>query len=403
VTDIPPPDSPKPPRGRPRRPKGFDDVPELSDEEVARRVDVRGGGAPRAPIERAPVRDRRPPPVRQERTVARDSLLLIGLVVVGLVAVRLFLPDGPLTATATASPGGSQAAIVTTEPTSASTAAPTGGLITLPPPPPTELGPTPSPAPPTATPKPTPTLKPGQTPKPTPKPTKTPTATPVGTAVLKVTVSVITGDGGTAGPSDWTITVTSAGTATPGSFAGSTVATSVTISAGVTYSVSASGPSGYAKSSSSDCSSGTGGLPVAGQTETCSIVLNDIAPRVTVYTIVDNTGGGTAVPSDVTVTVTGTDVIPSSPFPGSAAGIGVTFDAGTSYTISQSSLGADYTKSSPSAGCSGSGLALGATASCTVTYTYNVQPTPTAPASTLLLPLLALPLRPRTWRSNRAG
>jgi hypothetical protein len=97
VTDVPPPESPKPPRGRPRRPKGYDDEAVLSEEEVARRVDVRGGGTPRAPIERAPVRAPRTPR-RPERTGARDSLLLIGLVIVGLVAVRLFLPDGPLTA-----------------------------------------------------------------------------------------------------------------------------------------------------------------------------------------------------------------------------------------------------------------------------------------------------------------
>lgn len=413
MTDVPPPDSPKPPRGRPRRPKGYDDEAVLSEEEVQRRVDVRGGAAPRAPIERAPVRDRRPPVRPQQRTGARDSLLLIGLVIVGLVAVRLFLPDGPLTASATATPGGTQAAVVTTVPSIAPSivAAPTGGVITLPP---TAFVPTPSPAPITeppitAAPLPTPTLKPGQTPAPTPRPTRTPAAstgpTPPGTAHLTVVVNVINGDGGSSVASAWTISVTSAGTATPSSFSGSASGTSVTLSAGVSYSVTSSGPSGYAKSVSSNCASSTGGLPVANATETCTIVVNDIAPKITVFTIVDNTGGGTLSPSDITVSVSGTHVRPSTSFAGSSAGIGVTIDANTAYAITMSSAPTDYDKSGASAGCDGS-LGLGDTATCTITYTYDPPPPPPTdePSPGLLLPILALswPSR-RTWRSNRAA
>lgn len=410
MTDVPPPDSPKPPRGRPRRPKGYEDEAVLSEEEVARRVDVRGGGTPRGPIERAPVRAPRTPPRRPEKTGARDSLLLIGLVIVGLVAVRLFLPDGPLTASATATPGGSQAAVTTASPQATQVGAPTGGLITLPP---TAFVPTASPAaitepPITPAPIPTPTLRPGQTPAPTPKPTPKPTTgpTPPGTAHVTVVINVINGNGGSAAASAWSVDATSAGTATPSSFSGSASGTSVAISAGVAYSIASSGPDGYAKSVSANCSSTTGGLPLANQTETCTIVVNDIAPKITVFTEVDNTGGGTLSPSDITVSVSGTHVAPSTSFAGSSAGIAVTIDAGTSYAITMSSAPTDYDKSGASAGCDGSSLALGATATCTITYTYDPPPPPPteSPAAPgLLLPLLALPWRPRRWRSIRAA
>lgn len=409
MTDVPPPESPKPPRDRPRRPKGLEDLPELSEEEVARRVDVRGGVGPRAPIDRAPVRERRPAVRQPQRTGARDGLLLVVLVIVGLVAVRLFLPDGPLTASATATSDATQAAVEGTAAPATPPSAPTGGLGTLPPTTAEPAG-TPGPItepPVTAAPTPTPTLRPGQTPAPTPKRTKTPTPTtgptPPGTANLTVVVSVINGDGGTAGASAWSIAVTSDGTASPGSFAGSATGTSVTISAGVEYSVASTGPDGYAKSVSANCASSTGGLPVANQTETCTIVVNDIAPRITVFTIVDNTGGGTLAPSDITVTVTGTHVRPGTSFAGSSIGVIVTIDAGTSFSITQSGAGSDYANSGPSGTCSGSGLERGASTTCTVTYTYiPPAPTDTSPGG-LLLPLLALPLRTRRWRSNRAG
>lgn len=410
MTDGPPPDAQRPPRGRPRRQAGFDDEALLSPEEVARRVDVRGGAAPRAPVERAPVRDRRKPARRPERTGARDSLLLVGLVIVGLVAVRLFLPDGPLTASATANPSGSQAAVATSTPAPTTLVSQTGGLITLPP---TAFVPTASPGPITAPPiteppRPTPTLKPGQTPAPTPRPTKTPTITagptPQATAQLTVIMAVINGDGGTTTPSSWTVTATSAGTATPGSFPGSS-GTLVTLSAGASYTVTASGPSGYAMSSSANCSSANGGLPVAGASETCTIVVNDIAPRITVYTVVDNTGGGTLAPAAFTVSVSGTHVRPSTSFAGSSAGVPVTVDANTAFTITQSGGSGEYDGSAPSGTCSdGNGLALGSTATCTVTFTY-IPPEPTdSPATGLLLPLLAMPLRWRPrWPTNRAG
>ena len=398
---------PRPPRGRPRRPKGFDDVPELSPEEVQRRVDVRGGGTPQPPAQR-PLVSRRLPPRREERTGARDSLLLIGLVIVGLVAVRILLPNGPLNPGPTGGPGGTEVAIGSTSPKTigpSPTQPPTTGPVVEPsfdfntP----SLGPTEPPI--TAAPTPTPTLRPGQTSHPTPVPTKTPTPTAAPPAVLHVVVSVNDSDGGTAIAADWKMHVTSAGTASPSSFDGVvTPGTSVTLSAGKTYDVTYTlpGPLGYATSSSSNCSSTTGGLPVGGASETCTFLFNDIKPLITVITNVINTGGGLLSAADFTVTATGT---PNASFPGSATGRDVGFRANTSFSIDQDPTNAttDYTKSLPEGTCSSPGLPLAATATCTYTFTY-VGPPPPAPARgpALLLAFL-VPIVPRRWRTNRRG
>src|SRR5207247_8418073 len=66
--------------------------------------------------------------------------------------------------------------------------------------------------------------------------------------------------------SDWTMSVTGAG-ASPASFAGSTAGTVVTLTANASFSVSESGPGGYAASNSGACSS-TGLAP--GVTATCT-------------------------------------------------------------------------------------------------------------------------------------
>lgn len=416
MTDVPPPESPRPPRGRPRREKDVVEEAILSDEEVARRVDVRGGGTPRGPVERAPVRDRRVPPVRRERTGARDSLLLIGLVVVGLVAVRLFLPDGPLTASATATPGGTQAAVATPTPAAPATAGPSGGLITLPP---TEFVPTASPGPVTEppitpVPTPTPTLRPGQTPVPTPKPTKTPTPTatvqpsgtptPPGTATVIVKMHVVNDDGGDADASDWTMKITgeAGSAASPNNFAGSESGTAVTIPSGKAYLVTDNiAVSGYGSPSpSADCSrlNGSGGL-APGQTVTCTITRTDLRARVNVTIVYSG-----ATPADEpTLTVAGANASPTS-----VSGEGLTpvgLDSNASWSVEHTSGASGYGVDS-SGTCSSSGLNEGQTVSCTFTFTEPPPPAPEqAPVAGLpLLPFL-LPRRwiPRRWRSTRAG
>lgn len=381
--------SERPPRGRPRpTPKGFDDVPVLSDEEVERRVDVRGGGTPRGPAERPVRASRQPRP--PERTVARDSILLIGLVIVGLVAVRLLLPDGPLTGSPTQSPGGSLVVVASVVP---STSAPTRtpSLVTL------EPVATPTPgasAVPTATPAPTPTLKPGETPKPTPKPTPKLTA-----AFLVVRLVPVTDDGGRALASSWTISVTTAGSASPTSFAGSAAGTTVTISAGASYSVSSTGPTGYTQGLTTDCSSTSGGLPVAGATETCTITRDDIKPLVTVRTIVN--GGGPESPADWTVTVSGLAVSPGS-FAGDSSGVDVRFDANYPFAVEQSNPGAtDYQEEPQSGTCTSGGEVPGSVLTCTFVFTYEPPPTEAPPAAIFLAAWAPGIAGLRRWTTHR--
>jgi hypothetical protein len=371
---------------------------------VERRVDVRGGGVPLPTVER-PVREvrdlRRKAP---RRNVARDALLLLGLLVVGVVTVGVMLPDGPLTAAPTEIPSGSAAAIGSVVPP---TLGPVGtpNLVTLTPIATASGAPTdaaPTGAAPTPIPVPTPTLRPGQTPRPTVVPPKTPTPTAGPTAVnsstLIVKVQVSNGDGGTATPAQWTVSVDSAGSESPASFPGSSSGTTVTISANATYDVVADlGPSGYASQRSSACSSTTAGLPVAGGSRTCTILKNDRKPVVTIVTNVD---GGTATPSDWTVSVTGTDVSPSAPFAGTSLGKVVQVDANAPFSVDQNNAaGGDYDESR-SGTCSSSGLDLGASVTCTFTFTY-VEPPPTDdPPTPAALLVWLIPVRASARRGG---
>jgi len=76
-----------------------------------------------------------------------------------------------------------------------------------------------------------------------------------------------------------------------------------------------------------------------------------------------NDNGGTAVASDFTLNVTGTNVSNPS-FAGSATGVDVTMDAGA-YTVTEPVVSAGYLQTS-SADCSGT-LAAGETKTCTIT------------------------------------
>ncbi|HEX3264170.1 MAG TPA: hypothetical protein VHR16_00760 [Candidatus Limnocylindrales bacterium] len=403
----------------PSQPKGYSEDAVLSDEEVRRRVDVVGGGTPQAPPVAQRLRDRRPTPAatRPTRTMARDAILLLGLALIGLIAIIVLLPDGPLSARTSTSPatpteGATLGAVLSTAGAS-TTPVGTGGLITLPP---STEGPVQTGVPgtagqPTSPPRPTPTLGPGATPRSTPtpiptptprvsaKPTASPTIPPTGSLLVQVTV--LNGDGGTASAGDWLITVSSSAPASPGSFPGSAAGTSVTLKTGSTYAVTATGPSGYLKSTSADCSSAAGGKVVGGASETCTILLNDRKPTITVFTIVDNSAGGTLTPGDITVTVTGTDVTPSATFSGTSSGHAVHVRAGTSYSIDQSGPTTDYTASSVTPECAGSGLSLGDSVTCTVTFTYVAPPpSPASTAGAALLATLALlapALRGRRW------
>jgi hypothetical protein len=106
-------------------------------------------------------------------------------------------------------------------------------------------------------------------------PTTTTTTTPQ-PGTLRVIKHVVNDNSGTSAAADFTINVT--GTSpTPSTFPGAeSPGTNVTITAG-SYSVTETGPAGYVGFFSAGCS----GTIAAGQTKTCTITNNDIAPRLT--------------------------------------------------------------------------------------------------------------------------
>jgi hypothetical protein len=102
------------------------------------------------------------------------------------------------------------------------------------------------------------------------------TTAPPSPGTLRVIKHVVNDDSGTSTASDFTITVTG-NSPTPSTFPGAeSPGTTVTIVAG-SYSVTETGPAGYVAFFSADCT----GTIASGQTKTCTITNNDIAPRRT--------------------------------------------------------------------------------------------------------------------------
>jgi len=141
------------------------------------------------------------------------------------------------------------------------------------------------------------------------------------------------------------------------------------VTAGVQYTLSETGPTGYSASDFS-CSV-DGGNPVSentitldfGEEAVCTITNNDVAPQLTVIKHVINDSGGTAVASDFTLDSGGINDTPDN-FPGAESpGTVVTLDAG-SYNVNESGP-SGYTASF-SADCSGS-IDVGQSKTCTVT------------------------------------
>ena len=100
-----------------------------------------------------------------------------------------------------------------------------------------------------------------------------------------------------------------------------------------------------------------------GDTDTCTITNNDIAPRLTVIKHVVNDNGGNLDASDFNMTVTGTDVSSASFAGVESPGTTVTLDAGV-YSVGETEI-AGYT-ASYSTDCSGS-IVIGESKTCTIT------------------------------------
>jgi hypothetical protein len=377
---------------RGRGPDPNDDGTHLSEEEVERRLGGDAGlGGPIPERVAAPAPAPSPGRSRRDRRggtfLWRDVLLV--LVLLGFLGGGAqFVLQRPTSAVGSPTPGTSGVAIASpaTPPTATpvrvpTVVVPTDVIGSLAP----EVTPTPVPTL-TPVPTPTPTLAPGATPKPTPKPTPQPTA--VTTATLRVYVNVINDNGGQRASGDWTITVTGA-SASPSSFSGPVQGTfkSVTVKAGQTFTIGATGVSGYAKSLSGDC---TGPL-AGGSIGLCTVTENDRPAYVEVKTIVQSGG---AAPSDFTIAVTAANVSPAT-HAGTSSGYTYTFDANASYVVSVVDPNG-YTVT-PSSACDGTG-AGGTVLLCTLTLNLSTAPTTgwlPGPLGVLLVALAPLPRRRR--------
>jgi hypothetical protein len=209
---------------------------------------------------------------------------------------------------------------------------------------------------------------------------------------LSLVKEVINDNGGTANASAWTLTATgSGGFSGVGSPATGATATKgpMTVTAGVQYTLSESGgPTGYTAASAWVCTGGTFVSPDkitdgVGQSASCKIVNNDVAPQLTLVKEVVNDNGGTANASAWTLAATGTSGSFSGtglPATGSPASLGPNnVTAGVQYTLSESGGPSGYTAASTWV-CTGAGtfvspdkitLAVGQTASCKIVNNDN--------------------------------
>ncbi|HKG80152.1 MAG TPA: hypothetical protein VKA78_12050, partial [Pyrinomonadaceae bacterium] len=175
---------------------------------------------------------------------------------------------------------------------------------------------------------------------------------------LIVIKHVINDNGGTAVAGNFSMTVDDPGT-NPASFPGAEApGTEVIVDPGA-YSVTETGPSGYAQSNSADC---TGTLAI-GETKTCTVTNDDEAAKLIVIKHVINDNGGTATAANFTLDSGGTNDSPDNFAGAESPGTDVTLDAG-SYNVTESGP-SGYT-ASYSAYCSGT-IANGQTKTCTVT------------------------------------
>jgi fimbrial isopeptide formation D2 family protein len=194
-------------------------------------------------------------------------------------------------------------------------------------------------------------------------------------AHLTLVKTVTNDDGGTALPTDWTLTAT--GPTTISGATGSAAVTAVEVNAGP-YILSESGPSGYTAGSwACDGGSLTGDALVlnVGQTATCMINNDDQAASLTLVKTVTNDNGGTELDSAWMLTATGPTTV--SGVTGSAAVTSAPVDAGT-YTLSESGP-SGYTAGAWSCTIgetqvSGSEIALGSGESATCTINNDDQP-----------------------------
>ena len=172
-------------------------------------------------------------------------------------------------------------------------------------------------------------------------------------ATLIVKKHVINDDGGTMDASDFNLAV-SAANASPATFSGDENGTTVTLDAG-SYSASETVVTGYASSLSTDCS----GTIANGETKTCVITNDDIAPTLTLVKTVLNDDGGSLTVAQVPLFIDGT---------ATTSGNAVTLSAGAH--VASETNAAGYTASVWGGACDENGnvsLLPGDNKTCTIT------------------------------------
>ena len=181
-------------------------------------------------------------------------------------------------------------------------------------------------------------------------------------------VKTLTNDnGGSSLVSDFTLKAT--GPTTVSGITAAAAVTNATVNAG-TYALSETGPTGYLAGAWS-CTSGTlTGSSLAlgsGETATCTVNNNDIAPKLTLVKTLTNDNGGVSVVADFTLTATGPSTITG--LTGAAAITNAAVTAG-SYALSESGptgyLAGAWNCSSGTLVGSTLTLALNQTATCTI-------------------------------------
>ncbi len=141
-------------------------------------------------------------------------------------------------------------------------------------------------------------------------------------AHLVIVKHVVNNHGGTKHASDFTMSINGIAVDGGATFPGAEVpGVMKTVQPG-TYTVTETGPDGYAASFSSGCS----GTIALGETKFCTITNDDIAPRLTVTKVVVNDNGGTRQVADFSLFVDGMGV---------TSGVQNEFAAGT-YTVHES-------------------------------------------------------------------
>ncbi|WP_105186316.1 VWA domain-containing protein [Micropruina glycogenica] len=195
---------------------------------------------------------------------------------------------------------------------------------------------------------------------------------------LTLVKQVVNANGGTAVPTAWQLTATSAASAITGQ-TGSAAVTNAVVPVGV-YTLSEAGPTGYTASAWSCTGATVSGSTVtitAGSNVTCTIVNTDQPALLTLVKVVDNGDtGATATPADWTLSAAGSITVTGA---GNSAEVTAQTVPAGNYTLSETDGPSGYTASAWNCGTAtvtGSTVTVpnGGDVTCTITNTA-VAPT----------------------------